>query len=91
MYLGKEKVIHRNVTTKSFFVSALGDGEYAAKLGDLSFSKSNYQYTYTSSEVFAIKSAAPEILNQGEYSSKSDVYAFGGNLLLLGFLFPFIL
>jgi len=95
-YLEKEKIVHRNITTKSFFVRTIGQSEYVTKLGDFSTSKrSAYQYTYSTEAVFSLKSSAPEILEQGEYSSKSDVYAFGGifysifpSLLGLKTIFP---
>jgi len=79
VYLEKEKIIHRDVAARNFLISKIGNvGDYVLKLGDFGMSRSTQNEIYKKKEgKFPIRWSAPEILNHGTYSSKSDVWAFG--------------
>jgi len=79
LYLEKEKIIHRDVAARNFLMSKAGDdGDYVIKLGDFGMSRNTPDEVYRKKEgSFPIRWCAPEVLNYGTYSSKSDVWAFG--------------
>jgi len=82
LYLEKEKIVHRDVAARNFLVSKSGEGgDYTVKLGDFGMSRATAGEIYSKkSGTFPIRWCAPEVLDDGTYSSKSDVWAFGISL-----------
>jgi tyrosine-protein kinase Tec len=53
-----------------------GDTEFVAKVADLGLARNVENYYVASSSNFAVKWAAPEVLEFKKFSAKSDVFAF---------------
>lgn len=69
-------VIHRDIKSENIFVTAMG----TAKLGDFGISKVTCTETgneYQTDTVGTLQYMAPECMHSSNYSTASDVYAFG--------------
>ena len=61
-------VVHRNLAARNVLI----DGNKNLKISDFGLSHSRVEY-----DVFGSRWSAPEVLKSKNYSSKSDVWAFG--------------
>ena len=71
-----ENIIHRHIKPENIFMNENKD----IKIGDFGISKQynpNKQYTNTIYKVGLVKYMAPEILINGKYNLKSDMYSLG--------------
>ena len=71
-----ENIIHRDIKPENIFMSENKD----IKIGDFGISKRynpNKEYTNTIYKVGSVKYMAPEILINGKYNLKSDMYSLG--------------
>ncbi len=80
VYLENEKVIHRDLACRNVLVSKNDKSLiFTAKVSDFGMSKSIQEYYYVASAdvKIPIKWSAPETMKKKQFSSKSDVWAFG--------------
>lgn len=76
-FLESKKIIHRDLALRNLLLINV-DGKFRVKISDFGMSRFiEHDYYKTSDRVFAIKWAAPEVLEYGRFSSKSDVWSFG--------------
>jgi serine/threonine protein kinase len=78
-YLESQKIIHRDLALRNLLVTSGGDDlKYLVKVADFGLSRvlqSEY-YSMTSTK-FPVKWGAPEVLEYGKFTLKSDVWSFG--------------
>ncbi|XP_069141590.1 hepatocyte growth factor receptor-like [Argopecten irradians] len=75
-YLSSIKFVHRDLAARNCML----DDEMIARVADFGLSRDIYSSHYYSSEnkrKLPVKWMAPESLERGKYSSKSDVWSFG--------------
>ncbi|XP_061187116.1 hepatocyte growth factor receptor-like [Saccostrea echinata] len=75
-YLANRKFVHRDLAARNCMI----DKDFAVKVADFGLSRDIYSKEYYSCEnrqKLPVKWMAPESLEQGRYSSKSDVWSFG--------------
>jgi len=73
--LEREKVIHRDLSLRNLLVKKQS-GIYIVKISDFGLSRAVETY-YRSDNNIPIKWSAPEVLEYGTHSIKSDVWSFG--------------
>ena len=75
-YLSNCKIIHRDLATRNCLV----DTTYTVKIGDFGLTRSMYEKEYyrkTGATALPIRWMSPESLEDGVYSSATDVWSFG--------------
>ncbi|XP_062614200.1 hepatocyte growth factor receptor-like, partial [Saccostrea cucullata] len=75
-YLANRKFVHRDLAARNCMI----DKDFTVKVADFGLSRDIYSKEYYSCEnrqKLPVKWMAPESLEQGRYSSKSDVWSFG--------------
>jgi len=75
-HLETSRIIHRDLALRNLLVDKVPDG-YVIKISDFGLSRSveNSYYTIQDSQI-PIKWSAPEVLQYGTHSTKSDIYSF---------------
>jgi len=80
-YLSSMKIIHRDLAARNLLAKKDNNG-YIVKVGDFGMSKSMYEsmeYNSTTS-IFAVRWASPEVIERRRFSIASDVFSFGVTL-----------
>eukprot|EP01116_Phalansterium_solitarium_P009235 TRINITY_DN23301_c0_g1_i1.p2 TRINITY_DN23301_c0_g1~~TRINITY_DN23301_c0_g1_i1.p2 ORF type:complete len:137 (-),score=7.46 TRINITY_DN23301_c0_g1_i1:371-781(-) len=77
-YIESKALVHRDLAARNVLCRHDQDGSLLAKIGDLGMIHS--MSTMTSDSAFNPLWAAPEVIVSGNFTSRSDVYAFGVTL-----------
>ncbi|XP_033744660.1 hepatocyte growth factor receptor-like [Pecten maximus] len=75
-YLASIKFVHRDLAARNCML----DDKFIARVADFGLSRdiySNHYYSSDNKKKLPVKWMAPESLEKGKYSSKSDVWSFG--------------
>jgi serine/threonine protein kinase len=76
-YLEQNNIVHRDLALRNLLVSKV-DGKYTVKVSDFGMSRSTEKGYYQSEEKsIPVKWSAPEVLEYGRSTSRSDVWSFG--------------
>jgi len=76
-YLEGKKVVHRDLALRNLLVT-VENSKYIVKISDFGLSRQIESGIYTTQDKnIPVKWCSPEVLELGEYSSKSDVWGFG--------------
>jgi len=76
VYLSKQKIIHRDLALRNILASQVGD-QHIIKIGDFGLADYRRSSAVALLSELPLKWCAPEIFTTGEFSSFSDVWAFG--------------
>lgn len=77
-YLEDNKVVHRDISLRNFLVCQLDDEPYFVKVADFGLSRAVVEDYYKGNEgSLPIRWTAPEALEFGKFTTKSDVWSFG--------------
>jgi serine/threonine protein kinase len=77
IYLEENSIIHRDFALRNLLVNKT-DGKYTVKVSDFGMSKLTERGYYLSDDkAIPVKWSAPEVIEYGRSTSKSDVWSFG--------------
>jgi serine/threonine protein kinase len=77
-YLEENHILHRDLALRNVLATRDTAGQYIAKISDFGMSRLIDSGIYSSTNsTIPIKWSAPENLQYGKYTSKSDVWSFG--------------
>jgi len=77
-YLESSHIIHRDLALRNLLVGRDQEGKYIVKVADFGMSRAiDKGYYRTTSKVMPIRWSAPEFIEYGISTSKSDVWSFG--------------
>jgi len=80
-HLEVNHIIHRDLSLRNILVGTFGSQKkYTAKISDFGLSRSIESSYYSSKTNIPIKWSAPEVIEYGTHTSKSDVYSYGVTL-----------
>ena len=76
-YIEVNNVIHRDLALRNLLISKTSTG-HCVKVGDLGLGRSlQTSYYSTNGKPIPIKWSAPEVILEGKFTIKSDVWSFG--------------
>lgn len=77
-YLEEYKVIHRDISLRNLLICQQDDEPYFVKVADFGLSRAMEKDYYKGQEILLpVRWTAPESLQHGKFTSKSDVWSFG--------------
>lgn len=78
-FLEQKKIIHRDISLRNFLVTQKDAEPYFVKISDFGLSRflEKESYYINSEIAIPVKWSAPETLQRGKYTIKSDVWGFG--------------
>src|SRR4051812_35751092 len=77
-YLEQQQIIHRDLALRNLLVTVHDEHKYLVKVADFGLSRSvDKGYYQSNDKTIPYRWCAPEIFDQGVYTAKSDVWAFG--------------
>eukprot|EP00117_Sycon_ciliatum_P036627 scpid36281/ scgid3079/ Tyrosine-protein kinase transforming protein Abl; V-abl len=77
-YISEKKgILHRDLAARNVLLCRTSDDEVIAKISDFGLAKSSAEYVLLTMRTLPVKWLSVEVLRDGIYSFKSDVWAFG--------------